>query len=45
MPRLLLGADLASLESTLHVVETYLHLARSLPSIFPNTTMARAPSC
>ncbi|HBB22368.1 MAG TPA: RNA helicase, partial [Pseudomonas sp.] len=31
MPRLLLGADLASLESTLHVVETYLHLARSLP--------------
>jgi ATP-dependent RNA helicase SUPV3L1/SUV3 len=35
MPRLLLGADLASLESTLHVVETYLHLARSLPERFP----------
>lgn len=35
MPRLLLGADLASLESTLHVVETYLHLARSLPEHFP----------
>ncbi|OPG84477.1 RNA helicase [Stutzerimonas stutzeri] len=35
MPRLLLGADLASLESMLHVVETYLHLARSLPEHFP----------
>ncbi len=35
MPRLLLGADLASLESTLHLVETYLHLARSLPEHFP----------
>ncbi len=35
MPRLLLGADLASLESTLHVVETYLHLARSLHEHFP----------
>ncbi|WBL58933.1 RNA helicase [Stutzerimonas stutzeri] len=35
MPRLLLGADLASVESTLHVVETYLHLARSLPEHFP----------
>jgi len=35
MPRLLLGADLASLESTLHVVETYLHLSRSLPEHFP----------
>ncbi len=35
MPRLLLGADLASLESTLHVVETYLHLACSLPEHFP----------
>lgn len=35
MPKLLLGADLASLESTLHVVETYLHLARSLPEHFP----------
>jgi len=35
MPRLLLGSDLASLESTLHVVETYLHLARSLPEHFP----------
>ncbi len=35
MPKLLLGSDLASLESTLHVVETYLHLARSLPEHFP----------
>ncbi|AHY43528.1 RNA helicase [Stutzerimonas decontaminans] len=35
MPKLLLGADLAGLESTLHVVETYLHLARSLPEHFP----------
>ena len=35
MPKLLLGSDLASLESTLHVVETYLHLARSLPDHFP----------
>lgn len=34
MPKLLLGSDLASLESTLHVVETYLHLARSLPEHF-----------
>ncbi|WP_278396197.1 SUV3 family DEAD/DEAH box RNA helicase [Stutzerimonas kunmingensis] len=35
MPKLLLGSDLASLESTLHVVETYLHLSRSLPEHFP----------
>ena len=35
MPKLLLGSDLSSLESTLHVVETYLHLARSLPEHFP----------
>lgn len=35
MPKLLLGSDLSSLESTLHVVETYLHLARSLPERFP----------
>ena len=35
MPKLLLGSDLASLESTLHVVETYLHLSRSLPDHFP----------
>ncbi len=35
MPKLLLGSDLSSLESTLHVVETYLHLARSLPEYFP----------
>ncbi|EWC41373.1 helicase-related protein [Stutzerimonas stutzeri] len=34
MPRLLLGSDLASLESTLHVVETYLHLSRALPEHF-----------
>jgi len=34
MPKLLLGSDLASLESTLHVVETYLHLSRSLPEHF-----------
>ncbi|WP_312724858.1 SUV3 family DEAD/DEAH box RNA helicase [Stutzerimonas kunmingensis] len=35
MPKLLLSSDLSSLESTLHVVETYLHLARSLPEHFP----------
>lgn len=35
LPRLLLQADLASLESTLHVVETYLHLGRALSSHFP----------
>ncbi|WP_375664585.1 helicase-related protein [Stutzerimonas kunmingensis] len=35
MPKRLLGSDLSSLESTLHVVETYLHLARSLPEHFP----------
>lgn len=35
LPRLLLDADLASLESTLHIIETYLHLARTLPAHFP----------
>ncbi|WP_120996154.1 DEAD/DEAH box helicase [Stutzerimonas urumqiensis] len=35
LPRLLLGSDLATLESTLHVIETYLHLARALPDFFP----------
>lgn len=35
LPRLLLRNDLSSLESSLHVIETYLHLARSLPDRFP----------
>lgn len=35
LPRIPLGTDLAGLESALHVVETYLHLARSLPELFP----------
>ncbi|MGA6096576.1 helicase-related protein [Stutzerimonas marianensis] len=35
LPRLLIDADLASLESSLHVIETYLHLARTLPAHFP----------
>lgn len=30
-----MGTDLAGLESALHVVETYLHLSRSLPELFP----------
>lgn len=34
LPRLLLGSDLAALESALHVIETYLHLARVLPDAF-----------
>ncbi len=35
MPRLFIEADLATLESTLHIIETYLHLARTLPAHFP----------
>ncbi|MHB0764238.1 helicase-related protein [Stutzerimonas sp. NM35] len=35
LPRLFIEADLATLESTLHVIETYLHLARTLPAHFP----------
>src|SRR5690606_26587492 len=34
-PRLLINAELATLESSLHVIETYLHLARTLPDYFP----------
>ncbi len=36
LPRLAIDADLATLESSLHVIETYLHLARTLPSLFPD---------
>lgn len=36
LPRLAIDADLATLESSLHVIETYLHLARTLPSHFPD---------
>ncbi len=36
LPRIALGLDLAALESALHVVETYLHLARALPEHFPH---------
>ncbi len=35
LPRIPMGTDLAGLESALHVVETYLHLSRSLPELFP----------
>ena len=35
LPRLIIDADLATLESSLHVIETYLHLARTLPANFP----------
>lgn len=35
LPKLFIEADLATLESSLHVIETYLHLARTLPSYFP----------
>ena len=35
LPRLFIEADLATLESTLHIIETYLHLARTLPAHFP----------
>ena len=35
LPKLFIEADLATLESTLHVIETYLHLARTLPAYFP----------
>ncbi len=34
-PRLLINAELATLESSLHIIETYLHLARTLPDYFP----------
>ena len=36
LPRLAIDADLATLEGSLHVIETYLHLARTLPSLFPD---------
>lgn len=35
LPRLMIDADLATLESSLHVIETYLHLSRTLPTHFP----------
>lgn len=35
LPRLIIDADLATLESSLHIIETYLHLARTLPAHFP----------
>ena len=34
-PRLTIDAELGTLESALHVIETYLHLARTLPDYFP----------
>jgi ATP-dependent RNA helicase SUPV3L1/SUV3 len=40
LPRLYLEADLATLESSLHIVETYLHLARVLPDRFPESPKA-----
>ncbi|MGK9064529.1 helicase-related protein [Stutzerimonas chloritidismutans] len=42
LPRLLIDADLASLESSLHVIETYLHLARTLPAHFPALEQAES---
>jgi ATP-dependent RNA helicase SUPV3L1/SUV3 len=35
LPRLIIDSDLSTLESSLHVIETYLHLARTLPAHFP----------
>jgi len=35
LPRLIIDADLATLESSLHVIETYLHLSRTQPAHFP----------
>ncbi|WP_312571998.1 helicase-related protein [Stutzerimonas balearica] len=40
LPRLLLRNDLSSLETSLHVVETYLHLARTLPDRFAQVEQA-----
>ncbi len=40
LPRLIIDADLATLESSLHVIETYLHLARTLPAHFPSLEQA-----
>src|SRR5690606_41956458 len=34
-PRLLISAGLATLESSRHIIETYLHPARTLPPDFP----------
>ncbi|MFC3606361.1 DEAD/DEAH box helicase [Stutzerimonas tarimensis] len=36
LPRLVIESDLATLEGSLHVIETYLHLARTLPAYFPD---------
>lgn len=35
LPRLMIDADLATLEGSLHIIETYLHLSRTLPAHFP----------
>ncbi|NKQ10935.1 DEAD/DEAH box helicase [Pseudomonas sp. SST3] len=40
LPRLLIDADLATLEGSLHIIETYLHLARTLPAHFPSLEQA-----
>lgn len=40
LPRLTIDADLSTLESSLHVIETYLHLARTLPAHFPALELA-----
>ncbi|RRV17056.1 helicase-related protein [Pseudomonas saudiphocaensis] len=42
LPRLFIEADLATLESTLHIIETYLHLARTLPAHFPALEQAES---
>lgn len=42
IPRLAIDADLATLEASLHVIETYLHLARALPGHFPEVDKGEA---
>jgi ATP-dependent RNA helicase SUPV3L1/SUV3 len=42
LPGVAVKADLASMEANLHIVETYIHLARSLPEFFTEIQAAEA---
>lgn len=40
LPAVAVKADLASMEANLHIIETYIHLARSLPEFFTQSQAA-----
>lgn len=41
LPAILVNSDLSSMESSLHVIETYIHLARGLSEFFPDHEQAK----